>query len=100
VQLHEAEASLRKLREAQRLAEERSEHGQAQAAALNSLLQVLALKQQLAAAAAAQAAGSGGRGAGGGREALLGAGRWSPAVPRPGTGMQGASGGAANVMVL
>lgn len=85
-QLLETEASLSKLREQQRHAEERSTHGQAQLGMMNDLLQLLQTKQQLAAAAAAANSPSKATG----HDVLLSAGRWAPA----------AGPAAANVMVL
>jgi hypothetical protein len=84
-QLLDTEAALSKLREQQRHAEERSSHGQAQRGMMNDLLQLLQLKQQIAAAAAA--ANSPRKAAG--RDVLMSEGRWAPAGPA-----------AANVMVL
>lgn len=87
-QLLETEAALSKLREQQRHAEECSSHGQAQLGMMGGLLQLLQLKQQLAAATAAATANSPSKTSG--REVLLSEGRWGPA---------GAAVGA-NVMVL
>lgn len=84
-QLLETEAALSKLREQQRHAEERSSHGQAQLGMMNDLMQLLQLKQQIAAAAAAANSPS----KASGREMLMSEGRWAPAGPA-----------AANVMVL
>jgi hypothetical protein len=91
-QLRDADAALQKLREQQRLAEERSGSDQAQLATLSGLLQVLGVKQQLAAEAAAAGGGAGCNK--GGRDMLPAAGRWAPA------GGAGGSGVHTNVMVL
>ena len=88
-QLTEAEASLSKLREQQRHAEERSSHGQAQLGMMNDLLHLLRLKQQLAAAAAAANSPSKATE----QQLMLSTGRWGP-------GAAGGPGLAANVMVL
>lgn len=90
-QLLDTEAALSKLREQQRYAEERSSYGQTQLGMMNDLLQLLQLKQQLAAAAAAANSPS----KASGREVLMSEGRWAPAGPAV-----AASGFNTNVMVL
>lgn len=90
-QLLDTEAALSKLREQQRHAEERSSYGQTQLGMMNDLLQLLQLKQQLAAAAVAANSPS----KASGREMLMSEGRWAPAGPAT-----AASGFNTNVMVL
>lgn len=86
-QLLDTEASLSKLREQQRHAEERSSHGQAQLGMMSDLLQLLQTKQQLGAAAAVSSSSPSKVV---GHDVLLSAGRWAPA----------AGPAAPNVMVL
>lgn len=78
-QLMESEATLQKLREQQRLAEDHSSYGQAQLTMINDLLQVFSVKQAAAAAAvaAAAAAAASSPSKGLGPDVFLSTGRWN-----------------------